>query len=187
MSTTMNTIISGPRELSTTTDTFDDITTKLASLSISDDNSDIENITSALQQLSLSECTNTISTTNTASGSASLDSSISISDDSGYFSDSNSTTSEVSSTSSQDSNDFHIRTLEIPGSMDNSIKQLREENTTATAGPLEYRGSQHFYAYKQQLAAKYFSEKKIPRSKGLDTSQSTQTRFPQTPQRRQSQ
>jgi hypothetical protein len=170
MSTTMNTIISGPRELSTRTDTFDDITTKLASLSISDDNSDIENITSALQQLSLSECTNTISTTNTASGSASLDSSISISDDSGYFSDSNSTTSEVSSTSSQDSNDFHIRTLEIPESMDNSIKQLLEENTSATAGPLDYPGSQHYHKYKQQLAVKYFSEKKLPRSKGLDAS-----------------
>jgi hypothetical protein len=138
-------------------------------LSISDDNSDIQNITSALQRLSFSECTNTISTTNKASGTASLDSRISISDDSGYF-DSNSTTSKLSSTSSQDSNDFHIRTLEIPESMDNSIKQLLEENTSATAGPLDYPGSQHYHKYKQQLAVKYFSEKKLPRSKGLDAS-----------------
>jgi hypothetical protein len=116
MSATMDTMTSGLRDLSNIKDTIDDITTKLASLSISDDNSDIENITSALQQLSIFECTNTISISSTASGSASLDPSISISDgsdDSGYFSDSNSTTSKVSSTASQDSNDFHIRILEF--------------------------------------------------------------------------
>jgi hypothetical protein len=145
---------------------------------------DIENITSALQRLSLSERTNTISTTNTASGSASLDSSISISDDSGYFSDSNSTTSKISSTSSQDSNNLHIRTLDVPESMDNIIKQLLEGNTSATAGPLEYRGSQHYLEYKeQQLAAQITSPKRSSQDQKASTPQSTHTNFPPTPQR----
>jgi hypothetical protein len=174
MSATMDTIISGLRDLSNTTDTFDDITTKLASLSISDDNnSDIENITSAFQRLSLSECTNTIPTTNTASGSASLDSSISISDGSGYFSDSNSTTSEVPSTSSQDSNDFHIRTLEIPESMENSIKQLLVENTTAALNT-SMRTSNN--------SPPNTSPKRRSQDQKASMPQSTHTRFPQIPQ-----
>jgi hypothetical protein len=191
--------------MSLTRDAIDENTTKPASSPIPNDNSNIENITSAIQKLSLSECANTnsgdksnlFSATNEASSSPSSES-----NDSSYFSDSNSTTSETSSTSSQDSTDFHIRTLEIrnarlatsllsldediPRDLDDSIKQLLEKNTRATASPLEYRGSQHYLEYKQQLAAKHASEKKLPRSKG-PKAQSMHSRTLPTLHRRYSQ
>lgn len=53
---------------------------------------------------------------------------------------------------------------DIPENVDDSIKELIQKHTSATAGA--FIVSEHYLEYKQQMAAKKATEKELPRSKG---------------------
>jgi hypothetical protein len=106
-------------------------------------------------------------------------------------SESLSTVSDVTSASGISSPsiiDFHDRSLEardarlansilsldedIPQDIDDSIKELLKSYTDIAIGPpKKILLDQHYWEYKQQIAAKRAGEKKLPKSKGRSTCQ----------------
>ncbi|KAE8447446.1 hypothetical protein EG329_010719 [Mollisiaceae sp. DMI_Dod_QoI] len=97
----------------------------------------------------------------------------------------------ITTTSIHSDNDFNYRTPEIrdsrmansllsldediPQHVDESIKQLltAHANTMNALGPMEFIVSEDYLEYKQRIAARKATEKKLPRSRGQQKSQTT--------------